>query len=44
VFAVAMGHLFNQEALEPSLIYGGLLVISGLLIYIHSFEKEAVGK
>lgn len=33
VFAVAMGHVFNQEALEPSLIYGGLLVICGLLVY-----------
>lgn len=33
VFAVAMGHVFNQEALEPSLIYGGLLVMGGLLIY-----------
>jgi drug/metabolite transporter (DMT)-like permease len=33
VFAVAMGHAFNHEALEPSLIYGGLLVMSGLVIY-----------
>jgi drug/metabolite transporter (DMT)-like permease len=33
VFAVAMGHAFNQEALEPTLIYGGLLVMAGLAIY-----------
>ena len=33
VFAVAMGHIFNEEVLEPSLIYGGLLVITGLGIY-----------
>lgn len=33
VFAVAMGHIFNQEVLEPSLIFGGLLVIAGLLVY-----------
>lgn len=33
VFAVAMGHAFNEEALEPSLIYGGLLVMTGLAIY-----------
>jgi drug/metabolite transporter (DMT)-like permease len=33
VFAVAMGHLFNREALEPTLIYGGLLVIVGLIVY-----------
>lgn len=33
VFAVAMGHAFNEEALEPTLIYGGLLVMSGLGIY-----------
>lgn len=33
VFAVAMGHTFNHEALEPSLIYGGLLVMLGLIIY-----------
>ena len=43
VFAVAMGHLFNHEVLEPSLIYGGLLVISGLLIYINSLEKKGTG-
>jgi drug/metabolite transporter (DMT)-like permease len=33
VFAVAMGHAFNEEALEPTLIYGGLLVMTGLAIY-----------
>ena len=33
VFAVAMGHAFNEEVLEPSLIYGGLMVMIGLAIY-----------
>jgi|TARA_R110000850_G_scaffold119983_3_gene237350 drug/metabolite transporter (DMT)-like permease len=33
VFAVAMGYAFNEEALEPTLIYGGLLVMAGLGIY-----------
>lgn len=33
VFAVAMGHAFNEEVLDPSLIYGGLLVMTGLIIY-----------
>ncbi|MFV1871923.1 MAG: DMT family transporter [Oleiphilus sp.] len=33
VFAVSMGHILNQEALEPSLVYGGILVMSGLAVY-----------
>ncbi len=33
VFALAMGHLFNQEQLESSLISGSALVITGLGVY-----------
>ncbi len=42
VFAVAMGHTFNQEALEPSLIYGGLLVMLGLGIYFWGGKLQRV--
>ncbi|MCP5163317.1 MAG: EamA family transporter [Hahellaceae bacterium] len=33
VFAIAMGHLLNHEILAPSLLYGGALVLFGLVIY-----------
>lgn len=42
VFAVAMGHVLNNEVLEPSLIYGGLMVMSGLSIYFWGGKLKRV--